>query len=337
MDNSTGAGSGLADIKKSVEFVDNKIFVAKEQSLSYLFNEYFARNVVEAAKSTYLAKLGDIQDFLKFFRINVGVDDYELWTPSITKAYRSYIYNDLNLKPASVNRKLATLKHAANWIHKRFPFKWGTPFEGVKDIEIGVVGWKGLSDKEIMRLKAACDIRMASCKRKNQNPLLETTVFYVLLYTGLRETELCNLNIDQYNGKGFEYVKRKGNKVSEFVAVPKQAKEFLDRYLATRPYKALSDPLFLNIKKKRLRSRDVSYACTQIKLQVNAKLPPEEHSKFTPHSLRHAFLKRVADKLGIHAAHEMSGNVSIKEIYRYTRPSKEEMEQMVEDVFGESI
>ena len=53
-----------------------------------------------------------------------------------------------------------------------------------------------------MRLKSACEQRIKSCTRKNQNPLLETAVFYILLGTGLRESELVTLNVEQYLKKG---------------------------------------------------------------------------------------------------------------------------------------
>ncbi|WP_238400517.1 hypothetical protein [Legionella bononiensis] len=53
-----------------------------------------------------------------------------------------------------------------------------------------------------MRLKSACEQRIKTCTRKNQNPLMETALFYVLLDTGLRESEVVNLNVDQYRQKG---------------------------------------------------------------------------------------------------------------------------------------
>ena len=53
----------------------------------------------------------------------------------------------------------------------------------------------------------------------------------------------------------------------------------------------------------------------------------------SPHSLRHTFLKRIADKEGVHVAQEMSGNVSIKEIFRYTKPSLKEIESVAEDLY----
>ncbi|WP_185967360.1 hypothetical protein [Legionella israelensis] len=51
----------------------------------------------------------------------------------------------------------------------------------------------------------------------------------------------------------------------------------------------------------------------------------EEKFEFTPHKLRHAFLKQVTDKHGVHFAQEVRGNVSIKEIFRYDKSSEEEM------------
>jgi integrase/recombinase XerD len=48
---------------------------------------------------------------------------------------------------------------------------------------------------------------------------------------------------------------------------------------------------------------------------------------------RHTFLKRIADKHGVHVAQELSGNTSIREIFRYTKPSEEERDQHVEELF----
>ena len=49
--------------------------------------------------------------------------------------------------------------------------------------------------------------------------------------------------------------------------------------------------------------------------------------------LRHTFLKKVADKHGLHTAQNLSGNVSIKEIFRYTKPNDTQKHDIVEDLF----
>ena len=53
----------------------------------------------------------------------------------------------------------------------------------------------------------------------------------------------------------------------------------------------------------------------------------------TTHMLRHTFLKRVTDKHGVHVAQKLSGNTSVREIFRYAKPSEEEVERVVEGLF----
>lgn len=73
--------------------------------------------------------------------------------------------------------------------------------------------------------------------------------------------------------------------------------------------------------------------CQRVLKQALAFLPDAEKFAFTPHKLRHTFLKKVTDKHGVHFAQELSGNVSIKEIFRYAKPSHEEMQTTIEALF----
>ncbi|OJY20056.1 MAG: hypothetical protein BGO90_12705 [Legionella sp. 40-6] len=67
-----------------------------------------------------------------------------------------------------------------------------------------------------MRLKSACEQRMKSCRRKNQNPLMETALFYVLMGTGLRQSEVVSLNMGQYRQKGlYDVLRHKSKRVSQ--------------------------------------------------------------------------------------------------------------------------
>jgi integrase/recombinase XerD len=43
---------------------------------------------------------------------------------------------------------------------------------GVKDLQPDAPEWNGLTSKQLMRLKAACEQRAKICTRKNQNALL---------------------------------------------------------------------------------------------------------------------------------------------------------------------
>jgi hypothetical protein len=84
----------------------------------------------------------------------------------------------------------------------------------------------------------------------------------------------------------------------------------------------------------RLAPQDVARVCHRLARQACAHLGEGECFHLTPHMLRHTFLKRVADLPGVHVAQQMSGNVSIKEIFRYTKPGQDEMDETAEGIYG---
>ena len=193
--------------------------------------------------------------------------------------------------------------------------------------------WNGLTSRQIMRLKLACEQRVKSCTRKNQNPILETAVFYILLCSGLRESELVSLDVHQYYEKGLhDVVRHKSKRVSKKVPLPLEAREFLDLYLTTRSAQP-DEPLFLTRYGTRLKTINVYRLCERVLKQAITFLPKSERFNFTPHKLRHTFLKKVTDKHGVHFAQEISGNLSIREIFRYSKPSEEELQETIESLF----
>jgi len=192
--------------------------------------------------------------------------------------------------------------------------------------------WNGLTRRQILRLKSACEQRIKACTRADQNPLLEVAVFHVLLHTGLREFELSGLDLGQYHRRGFHRVPRKGNKITQKVPVPSEAARWLDLYIEEKRGRE-PGPLFLSRRGRRLAPGDVRRVCQRIAAQACAQVPAGEVFTLNPHMLRHTFLKRVADRHGVHVAQKMSGNVSIREIFRYTQPHQDEIDEAVEGLF----
>ncbi len=94
-----------------------------------------------------------------------------------------------------------------------------------------------------------------------------------------------------------------------------------------------NEPLFKTRYGTRLQTLDVYRISQRVLKQALAFLPESEKFEFTPHKLRHTFLKKVTDKHGVHFAQELSGNVSIKEIFRYAKPSQDEMQSSIEALF----
>jgi integrase/recombinase XerD len=335
------ATSVLSTPKKAPTTVSHKISdMKKSVSLIAWANLYFEFHVVGSPSNTVEAKTQDLSKFLGFFSKEIGHDHVDSWTPAVTKHFLMQLSQlplpgtGRALKATSINRVLATLSSFASWIEKQRPFLAGNPLIGVKTLKVDAPHWNGLTSREVLRLKTACEQRINGCTRKDQNPLLEVAVFYVLLHTGMREAELVALNRHQYHTRGFHDVKRKASRVTAKIPCPAEAKEKLDAYLEALP-KQDNEPLFTARYGKRLLTRDVQRICERIAEQASAHLSEEEAIHLTPHMLRHTFLKRIADKHGVHVAQQMSGNISMREVFRYTKPSAEEVEKVAESAFTE--
>ncbi len=301
--------------------------------------QYFTNEVQGSPEGTIKAKTRDFHLFLGFYAQEVGTDHVDAWTPTVSKEFIKHLRSIVSehtgkaYAPTTINRVIATIKHfGGKYLHKQHrPLLAGHPFQGVSDLDIPNPAWSGLSSRDIMRLKSAVDQRLAICKRKDQNPLLEATVFYTLLYTGLRESELCGLDLHQYHHKGFHSVVRKNNRIDNKVPVPSEARERIDQYLAHDYSKEKA--LFIGRFGDRLKTVDVRKICIRIAQQANAHLKKDEQIKLSPHMLRHTFLKKMADKHGVHYAQDFSGNKTMGIIFRYTQPSEEERSESVEGLF----
>jgi integrase/recombinase XerD len=310
----------------------------KTNSLLSWANLYFQVHVLGAPSKTEEAKKRDLSIFISFFASEVGHDQVDGWTPAVSRAFLNSLKNRVSgktgkpLSPTTINRVMASLRHFGRWLHTRRPLIAGNPLDGLRDLTTDPPDWNGLTQRQILRLKAACEQRLAACSRADQNPLIEAAVFHVLLHTGLREFELASLNRDQYHHRGFFDVARKGHRITRKVPVPTEARLWLDRYLQ-ESRKDEPGPLFFSRTGRRITPQDIRRLCNRLSAQASAHLPEKERFRLNPHQLRHTFLKRVADKHGVHVAQKMSGNISIREIFRYTQPNQDEIDQSVEDLF----
>lgn len=303
---------------------------------------YYHVYVKGSPLKTEQAKHRDLQKFLTFVMQEVGHDHVDSWTPAVTRHFLKSLQQIVSgntqkpYKATTINRILASVRHFARWLHKQRPLLAGDPFSRVSDVKTDAPDWNGLTSRQLMRLKSACEQRGVLCSRKNQNPSLEAAVFYLTLQTGWRESEVVSLNVHQYQNRGLhQVVRHKSKKVSRKVPLSAEAREFLEAYLKERNPQP-DEPLFLNRYGKRLSEQAVRRLCKRILQQASVNLEEGDRFHFTPHKLRHTFLKKAADKHGLHFAHEASGNVSIKEIFRYAKPSQEEIADAVEEMFAEA-
>jgi integrase/recombinase XerD len=287
---------------------------------------------VEPGSETLDAKRRDLQSFLDYFSRTIGGDRLELWTPATTKAFQKHLQK--TRKATTVNRVLATIRHAGSWIHRHLPFPAGHPCHRVQDLQIDEPSWVGLTEKEVNRLKAASEQLLALKKRKNQRAIRDHAIFLVLLHTGLRVSELLGLDIAQYTGKHFLNVRRKGRKVSAKVIVAGEARDALDRYLDTKRGRK-DGPLFLAKGGGRLLRQNVDDLLKALANQASAQHRVENKVHLSAHVLRHTMLRRTAEKYGVRFAMEAAGHTSSNYIWRYVKPTDEQKEKAMEELFEE--
>ena len=307
--------------------------VRKRESLTAWFGLY-VRIEVEGDTNTFQAKRRDLESFLNFFLKMTGADEPDQWTSSITKGFQSHLHKE-GRKATTINRTIATLRHCASWLHRQRSFLAGPPCQ-VKDIQVDEPSWKGLRDENVTRLRSASEQLMKIRTAKYHTPVRDHAIFLVLLRTGLRVSELLDLDIGQYQGKHLVNVKRKGKKVTAKVFLPKEAKEALDRYL-DKVWGRGDGPLFIARGKnaKPLIRQAVSDLLNLIAAQANARLPESQKIHLTPHVLRHTMLRKVATEYGVQSAMEVAGHTSPNYIWRYVKATDEEKERSLEQLFEE--
>jgi len=280
----------------------------QRRSLVGWFNLYLSLEAGANAENTLAAKTRDLRAFVDFFVAAVGTDEADLWTRSLTGDFVKQLQHEKR-SPTTTNRMLATLRHCSRWIHCRRPFLAGDPTERVGDVRVDDPEWKGLTAIEITRLKAAAEQLVHLKRRKNQHPLRDLAIFHVLLRTGLRVSEVLNLDLDQYTDKHFTNVRRKGRKVSRTVFLAREAREALDAYL-DRERGREAGPLFRSVNGNRLARQNVDAALKAIARQANSRLREDQHIRLHAHVLRHTCLRRAAEKHGVQYAMELSGQSS---------------------------
>ncbi len=151
-----------------------------------------------------------------------------------------------------------------------------------------------------------------------------------LLYaTGMRVSELSNLNFEDLNLQENEIkVWGKGSK-ERIVLVSQRAKNFLETYIKTARYLISKDaaadsesPVFINKTGYRLQTQSVRLAINDA---VN-KIELPKH--VTPHVFRHSFATKLLENgADLRVVQELLGHASISNTQIYTHVSTERLKQ----------
>ena len=286
------------------------------------FLDRFRRHLVVAGKSPHTVKAytRDLRIFAKWFATTNGKAlTPEALTPIDAREYRSHLLTVKNYKPATVNRKLASLSAFCSWA-KEAGLIPDNPIEGISQVEEVKPAPKWLDKNEQYAL-----LRAVQQGNKPRDVALVT----LMINTGLRVSEVAQLrvgDVDTSPRKGAVTVR--GGKGGKFRTVPLNvdARKTIQAYLEERPKKEGREPLFVGQRGEALQSPGIYYLINRY--AYGARL-----EDVTPHTLRHTFGKNLVDSgVSLDRVAQLLGHESVDTTRIYTTPSEQDLQREVEKI-----
>ena len=221
----------------------------------------------------------------------------------------------------SVNRMLSALRSFLKYLIE-VDYPCPVPPEAVKLIKTERKHGQVAELNDLVSLIEAPSHLESNPKAGLRNRAMLETLFA----TGMRISELCNLNRDQIDDTGRIFITGKGKK-QRFVYLTTRAREHLDRYLITR--KDSCPALFIpyagrNVanSKKRLSANYLQERIKRYREKLKINVPTSAHS------LRHGFATYLAEEGANPAAIQiLLGHESLDTTTRYVHASDKYAEE----------
>lgn len=267
--------------------------------------------------------LSDIRHFIAWCEVTWSQEGEEprcysplaVATPTITE-YRAYLQTREQLKPASINRTLISLKRYFSWLTDQGVIS-RNPAQVVKLVNQVLSPPRHLTDQEENALIASVTMT---------GSLRDRTILLVLLHTGLRAREICELkrsDVHVNKRSGYISVYGKRRKYRE-VPLNATARAALQEYLETG---VTESPILFPSEKtgEALTARALGYAVKKYAGQARV-------SDVSPHCLRHRFGYRMAQSVPLHRLAQIMGHDSLHTTMIYIQGTRSDLQKEVEKI-----
>lgn len=287
----------------------------------------------DKSEQTVKAYMADLTSFSRWFQQTTrGPLDLEHVTPMEIINYRNAML-DWGKKPSTINRSLISISSFCQWAQQNDLIP-SNPAEGVRSVAEEPLAPRALERKEQLALLRAV--------RKSDN-LRDLAIITMLLHTGMRVGELCNLRVSDIRisthsnmvtvreGKG---TKRRNIPLnSTVISILKDYLKSLDTdehvVLITGPNPEKERFLFYGQKRMPLTDRGVRYIIQ--KYAYHAKI---EH--LSPHVFRHTCAKNLIDAgQSIDRVSKILGHSNVNTTAVYTIPTERDLHITMESISWE--
>jgi len=240
----------------------------------------------------------------------------EITTPTIVH-YRDNLQNDRCLKPATINRRLNTLKRYFNWALNKGVIACDCS-KPVKLIPEEKTSPRQLTDKEEAALVSTAE---------KHGTARDRTIIIVMLHTGLRSMEICGLKVADVsiNKRSGLITVRSGkrNKQRE-VPINATARTVLNPYIDSLP--SGCECLFPSGKTgQKLTERALRHLMEKYTALAGLK-------GVSAHDLRHRFGYVMSGKTPLHRLAQIMGHDSLNTTMIYTQATQADLQSEVEKI-----
>ncbi len=277
---------------------------------------------------TRAAYLGDVTAYARWYAALTG----ETFTPAALYGPDVERWRAKTLaegKPATWNRRLASLRHLSAWAQAEGLLSFD-PLADVPRAREQRLAPKALTAGEWRKLlrQAATDIHAAAGRsaKRHRNAVRDAAILHLMVYAGLRVSEVAGLDAgDVHLGERSGWVQvrdGKGGKDRQ-AALPKAARRALASWLEMRG--AEPGALFVSQKGGRMSARRMQAMVRALGGRCGVEV--------TPHRLRHTFATNMLrEGASLVAVAAQLGHANLQTTMRYTIPGIGDLQAAVERI-----
>lgn len=268
--------------------------------------------------STYTIRgyLADTRKFVEWYETTHGV---EMEPAKVTSAdvsdYKAHLQTAANFKPATINRRLASLRAYFSWAEEGGLVRENPVRVG--NVEQPQSAPRVLDEKEYRKL-----LREA----QKHGRLRDVAIIQLLRHSGIRLGELCNLtlaDVELLEGAGKVIVRSKREDGVREVPLNRDARRALRAYLQEERPEVDDQHLFIG-----QRRNGLTDAAVQNVVRKYADLAGLEG--VSPHILRHSFARSLLDKgVDLLTVQQLLGHKRPESTARYASPGEPDLEAAV--------
>jgi len=282
-----------------------------------------ARRSDGKSENTVLANLRDLAVFERWYAQATG----RLFEPgdldSVTlRMYRQWSLEREQVKPATWNRRLATLQIFVQWAQRMGYLAVFDPLHGVKrkQEEIRPPKWLGRAEVSALLHQVEVAANGENSPARKIAAVQDAALVGLMLFAGLREGEVTALQPGdvQIRDRSGKVVIRagKGDKFAE-IPLSAEARRMVEPYLAMR---------YEHVRLFDLTTRTIQNRIADLGKQAGVE-------GLTPHRLRHTFVYRALRQTrSPERVQRLARHANVATTLKYAEPSWEDLAEAVETV-----